>query len=236
MNNFEAIRINKFLSDSGLCSRREADRLIASGRVSVNGQAALPGQKVGPQDDIRLDGSAVKQKDPPALYLFHKPRGVVVSTVRQFQETIIMDCIDLPFRVFPVGRLDKESEGLLLLTNQGDMVNRLLKSAGAHEKEYVVTIDRPVTEDFLRKMSAGVPILDTVTKPCRTWKTDKNTFHIILTQGLNRQIRRMCEYLGCHVTRLIRIRILNLELGNLPPGTLRPLTPSEESTFRQKLS
>ncbi len=234
------IRLNKYLSEAGLCSRREADRLICAGRVTVDGAAAQPGQRILPASLVCVDGSPVDSDREDVLLLFYKPRGIVCSAKRQGQETTVTEYIHYPVRIYPVGRLDKESEGLLLMTNQGELTNRLLKASGCHEKEYLVEIDRPVTRDFLERMSKGVRIrkmekgewiLDKVTNPCYTQQTGRNAFRIILTQGLNRQIRRMCEALGCHVTKLKRVRIVNLTLEGLSPGQYRPATDQERKVL-----
>lgn len=232
----ECIRINKFLSEAGVCSRREADRLIGDGRLTVNGLTAVSGQKVSTYDRICLDGRQVFLKKNKVLLLLYKPRGIVSSTKKQFSETTVTEYLDYAERVFPVGRLDKESEGLLLMTNEGDILNKILRAGNYHEKEYLVTVDRPVTEAFLKKMGAGVPILDTVTRPCVVRQTGKYSFCIILTQGLNRQIRRMCEFLGYRVTRLLRTRIMNLELGELKPGAYREITREEREELDRLLA
>ena len=223
----EKWRINKYLSMSGYCSRREADRLISEGKVLINGQPAVLGSMVGEEDILTVDGRTVSMNARRIGLLFYKPAGIVCSTVSQRGETNVIDYIGFPQRVFPVGRLDKDSEGLLLLTNQGDLANEILKASNYHEKEYIVDINAPVTEEFLQKMAGGIPILNTVTRPCPVWKTGERTFHIILTQGLNRQIRRMCEACGCHVKRLKRIRILNLTIDGLSPGKYREMTEKE---------
>jgi len=220
-NEDTGIRINKLLSERGVCSRREADRMAEEGRITVNGKVCAPGTKVRESDDIRIDGKPIRKKDRPVLLKFYKPRGIVCSTKQQFDETTVTDFIDYPVRIYPVGRLDKDSEGLLLLTNRGDLVNHILKASEHHEKEYVVTVDREIDDAFIRGMQGGVPILDTVTRKCRAVKTGKRTFRIILTQGLNRQIRRMCEYFGYHVTKLKRIRIMDYRLDDMKPGEIR---------------
>jgi len=220
-NEDTGIRINKLLSERGVCSRREADRMAEEGRNTVNGKVCAPGTKVRESDDIRIDGKPIRKKDRPVLLKFYKPRGIVCSTKQQFDETTVTDFIDYPVRIYPVGRLDKDSEGLLLLTNRGDLVNHILKASEHHEKEYVVTVDREIDDAFIRGMQGGVPILDTVTRKCRAVKTGKRTFRIILTQGLNRQIRRMCEYFGYHVTKLKRIRIMDYRLDDMKPGEIR---------------
>ena len=230
------IRINKFLSETGVCSRREADRLIASGRVSVNGHAAEPGERISSEDDVLVDGKKVTKEERRVLLLFYKPRGIVCSTRKQRQETTVTEYLKYPLRIYPIGRLDKESEGLLLMTNQGDLVNRIMRAGNRHEKEYLVTVDRPVTDEFLKNMASGVPILDTVTRPCTVERTGKKSFRIILTQGLNRQIRRMCEYFGYHVTTLKRIRIMNLTLDGIPEGGYREISSEEWRTLTSMLA
>ena len=220
------IRLNKYLSDCGICSRREADRLIEAGRITVDGRTARTGQKILPGQDIKLDENPVEKKNREILLAFYKPRGIVCTEEKREKNNII-DYLNYPCRVFTVGRLDKDSEGLLLLTNLGEVANQIMRSRNGHEKEYLVTINKEVTEDFLRQMTSGVPILDTVTRPCRAKRTGKNSFRIVLTQGLNRQIRRMCEALGYKVTKLLRVRVLNVELGSLKSGEIRRLTKQE---------
>ena len=226
-DNMEMIRINKYLSSAGVCSRRDADRLTDSGRITVDGKAVSTGEKIPCGAKVFLDGKPVQTEKEKILLLFYKPRGIVCSTKKQRQETTVTEYLDYPVRIYPIGRLDRESEGLLLLTNQGDLVNRIMRAGNYHEKEYLVTVDRPVTEDVLKKMSRGVPILDTVTRPCRIERTGKKSFRIILTHGLNRQIRRMCEYFGYQVKELKRIRIMNLTLDGLKPGEYRKIRPEE---------
>ena len=223
----EKIRINKYLSEAGICSRREADRMIEEGRITVNGKKAESGQKVSLEDEICADNIPVHKNEKKVLLLFNKPRGIVCSTKQQFDETTVTDYLDYPLRVYPVGRLDKESQGLLLLTNEGDLVNKIMRAGNYHEKEYFVTVNKPVDREFVRRMSKGVPVLDTVTRPCRVVQTGECSFRIILTQGLNRQIRRMCEALGYEVKELRRVRIMNIELGNLKPGEYRKVTDQE---------
>jgi len=216
------VRLNKYLSETGACSRREADAWIAAGRVTVNGAQGVLGTRVAEGDVVRVDGRPVGAPSRHLYIALNKPVGVTCTTERSVPGNIV-DFIGIPERIFPVGRLDKDSEGLILLTNNGDIVNEILRAEHEHEKEYEVEVDRPLTPDFLAGMAAGVPILDTVTKPCRVWQTGKNRFHIVLTQGLNRQIRRMCEHFGYRVRRLRRIRIINLVLGGLQPGEWRYL-------------
>ncbi|MCB6611403.1 pseudouridine synthase [[Clostridium] symbiosum] len=221
------IRLNKYLSESGVCSRREADRLIEAGKVTVDGKTAVTGMKVLPSQAVTVDGKTVGGKDRPVLLAVNKPRGIVCTTSDKDRAENIVEFLKYPVRIYPIGRLDKDSEGLLLMTNQGELVNRILRSRYGHEKEYLVTVDKPVTKDFIEKMSRGVEILDTCTKPCEAEKTGECSFRIILTQGLNRQIRRMCEALGFHVKTLKRIRIMNMKLGNLRTGESREITGDE---------
>lgn len=228
------IRINKFLSDAGLCSRREADRYIEEGRVKIDGVKAEIGSRVKPHSRVTLNGKPVENKDKRVLIAFNKPVGIV-STTSHKEPNNIVDFINYPTRIFPIGRLDKDSEGLILLTNDGDIVNSILRERYGHEKEYVVTVNKEITKDFVKQMSEGVPILDTVTKPCVIKIIDKYTFRIILTQGLNRQIRRMCEYLGYRVVRLVRVRIMNINLGRLKSGTWRNVTDKEMEELNRLL-
>lgn len=228
------IRLNKYLSDCGICSRRAADRLIEAGRVTVDGRTARTGQKILPGQDIKLDENPVEKKNREILLAFYKPRGIVCTEEKREKNNIV-DYLNYPCRVFTVGRLDKDSEGLLLLTNLGEVANQIMRSRNGHEKEYLVTINKEVTEDFLRQMTSGVPILDTVTRPCRAKRTGKNSFRIVLTQGLNRQIRRMCEYLGCQVVTLKRIRVMNIRLDGLKAGQYRELTEEEKRKLYQML-
>lgn len=222
----ELKRLNKAISDTGFCSRREADSLIDAGRVRVNGSPALMGMKVSSEDEITVDGKTVSRKPPMVYIALNKPRGIECTTDRRTRDNIV-DFVKHKERIFPVGRLDKDSEGLILMTNDGDIVNKILRARNNHEKEYIVKVDRPFDDAFLRKMSNGVPILDTVTRECHVERISKDTFRIILTQGLNRQIRRMTEYLGYRVVSLKRIRIMNLTLGSLEIGRWRNLSPLE---------
>jgi 23S rRNA pseudouridine2604 synthase len=220
------MRLNKFLAETGACSRREADQWIEAGRVTVNGAPAVLGTQVNQGDDVRLDGRTLRPK-PKRVYLaLNKPIGIECTTDRDVPGNIV-DFVGYPERVFPIGRLDKDSEGLILLTNDGDIVNKILRAENEHEKEYIVAVDRPLTPAFLAGMAAGVPILDTVTNPCRVAQVGKNTFRIVLTQGLNRQIRRMCEHFDYRVRRLQRVRIMHVHLGTLPVGKWRELTATE---------
>lgn len=222
-----ATRINKYLSEVGYCSRREADRLIAEGRVRINGVVPEMGTKVESGDKVTVDGKNVHSPKEDHVYLaLNKPVGIVCTTDTANEPDNIIDFIGHPRRIFHIGRLDKPSEGLILLTSDGDIVNKILRAGNNHEKEYVVTVNRPIDDHFLKQMSSGVPILDTVTAPCKVRKLGEKTFNIILTQGLNRQIRRMCSHLGYEVTKLKRIRIMNIRL-DLPVGKWRDLTPTE---------
>jgi 23S rRNA pseudouridine2604 synthase len=234
--NQETISLNKFISDTGRCSRREADKAIAEGRVLLNGIKARPGNRVGPTDEVLLDGKPIRpENNPDLVYIaLNKPVGITCTTDRSVRDNII-DHVRYPKRIFPIGRLDKPSEGLIFLTNDGNMVNKILRAGNRHEKEYVVRVHKPITPDFIARMAAGVPILDTVTLPCTVEQIGKTSFRIILTQGLNRQIRHMCEYLDYRVIRLQRIRIMHVELGNLPVGKWRHLTAAEIKTLKDQL-
>ena len=220
------MRINKYLSERGLCSRREADSWVAAGRVSVNGVVATLGTRIQPGDAVAVDGQTVGAETKHVYIALHKPVGIECTTDTRVAHNVV-DFVAHPERVFPVGRLDKDSEGLILLTNDGDIVNDLLRAAHGHEKEYIVTVDRPVTDEFLEKMASGVQILDRVTAPCRVERISKNVFRIVLTQGLNRQIRRMCDVFGYTVRRLIRVRFVNIVLEGLSVGRWRNLTRAE---------
>ena len=222
----EQIRLNKFLSDAGYCYRREADRLVEQGVVKVNGKTAVMGQKVTINDSIMVKGKNISREEEQILIALNKPVGIECTTDLNNPDNIV-DFINFDKRIYPIGRLDKNSQGLILLTNDGSIVNNILKGSNYHEKEYVVTVDKPVTDDFIKKMSTGVRILDQVTRPCKVAKVKKHVFNIVLTQGLNRQIRRMCGELGYNVQKLKRIRIMNIELGNLPVGQYRKVTDSE---------
>ena len=219
-------RLNKFIGETGFCSRREADKLIEDGRVTINGNIPELGTKVGPDDEVRIDGKLIREKNEKLVYLaFNKPVGIECTTNLEVENNIV-DYINYPKRIFPIGRLDKASEGLIFMTNDGDIVNKILRARNNHEKEYTVTVNKPITKRFIEKMGNGVPILDTVTRKCKVEQISRNIFKIILTQGLNRQIRRMCEYLGYDVTALKRIRIINISL-DLPVGRYRDLTDNE---------
>jgi 23S rRNA pseudouridine2604 synthase len=223
----EGKRINKFLSESGFCSRRKADELIAEGRVKINGKVPEMGTKVQENDVVTVDDKPISEPQEEFVYIkLNKPVGIVCTTDTRREKNNIVDFVNHPKRIFPIGRLDKPSEGLILLTNDGDIVNKILRARNNHEKEYVVTVDKPMTESFLSKMRNGVPILDTVTRPCFVEAINTTTFRIILTQGLNRQIRRMCEHLNYEVKRLKRVRIMNIHL-DLKPGEWRDLSPAE---------
>lgn len=231
----EQVRINKFISSTGICSRREADALIQQGRVTVNGKKSEMGTKVSSKDHIEIDGKPLRSKEKPVYIAFNKPVGITCTTELKVKDNII-DYINYPKRIFPIGRLDKPSEGLIFLTNDGDIVNKILRAGNNHEKEYIVTVDKPITPKFIQKMGNGIPILDTVTQKCTVTKEGKYTFRIILTQGLNRQIRRMCEYLGYNVTKLKRIRIMNVNLDGLSVGKWRHLTKEEMETINNLVS
>ena len=223
----EGTRINKYLSEIGYCSRRVADKLIAEGRVRINGGIPEMGTKVVPEDEILVDGKPISKTDEKPVYIaFNKPIGIVCTTDSKVEKDNIIDFINFPKRIFPIGRLDKPSEGLIFLTDDGDIVNKILRASNNHEKEYLVTVNRPVTNEFIQKMEEGVPILDTITRKCKVERLGKFEFRIILTQGLNRQIRRMCEYLGYEVRHLKRIRIMNILL-DIPVGKWRHLTDTE---------
>ena len=220
------MRINKFISETGVCSRREADALVEAGRVTVNGAVAVLGTKVESGDAVCLDGKPIGAAKQHVYIALNKPAGITCTTERDVAGNIV-DFVRHRERIFPIGRLDKDSEGLILLTNNGDIVNEILRQENEHEKEYVVTVDRQVTDIFLNGMASGVRILGTVTKPCRVKRVDRCMFNIILTQGLNRQIRRMCSFFGYKVVRLQRVRIINVTLDGLKPGQWRELNPAE---------
>ena len=222
------MRINKFISEAGTASRRGADKLITEGRVTINGKRATIGSQVEPGDDVRVNGNQLFVARNNVYIALNKPVGITSTTEKGVKGNIV-DLVNHPFRVFHIGRLDKDSEGLILLTNDGDIVNEILRSENQHEKEYIVSVDRPITPEFLKQMSEGVKILDTITLPCKVEQLSKYDFKIILTQGLNRQIRRMCEELGYNVYRLQRIRIMNIQLDNLPVGQWRYLSKKRKS-------
>lgn len=224
----QGVRINKYLSEAGVCSRREADRQIEAGAVTVDGVCARPGTRALPGQTVCFQGRSVSQEEERILLAFHKPAGIVCTAEKREKNNVI-DYIHYPKRIYPVGRLDKDSEGLLLLTNQGDLVNKIMRAGNMHEKEYLVTVNKPLTESFLRGMAGGVPLveLNATTRRCFVERIGKREFRIILTQGLNRQIRRMCEYFGYRVEKLVRVRIMNIELGSLKSGTYRNVTEEE---------
>lgn len=234
-----SIRLNKYISDSGYCSRREADKLIDSNRVRINGKRPELGTRVTASDVVTVDGQTVlgsaTSKTDRVYIVYNKPFGITCTTERHVKGNII-DAIDHDRRIFPIGRLDKPSEGLILLTSDGDIVNKILRAENAHEKAYLVTVNRSINADFASKMAAGVPILGTVTKPCKVHVVGRNQFKITLTQGLNRQIRRMCDYLDYEVVQLVRLRIMNIELGKLKPGQWRNLNPHEIEQLNQTLA
>lgn len=222
----EGIRVNKYLSDCGICSRRQADRLVEEGRIKVNGEVAVMGTKVFENDVVKYDNKVISKENELILLAMNKPRGITCTAQKEDPDNII-DFLNYPKRVYPIGRLDKDSEGLILLTNDGSIVNKILKASTFHEKEYIVTVNKPITLKFLEGMREGVPILDTVTRKCEVTQVNKFTFNIVLTQGLNRQIRRMCEYFGFRVVTLQRVRIMNINLGKLKVGTWRKVTEQE---------
>lgn len=238
----EQIRLNKYLSEQGVCSRREADRLIEAGKVTVDGRKAGVGEKVSGREMVICDGKPVgkaagAKKTKPVLLVVNKPRGIVCTTSDKDRAPNIVDWMEYPTRIFPAGRLDKDSEGLLLMTNQGELANRIMHAGNLHEKEYLVTVDQPFNAAFVKKMQEGVELkeLGVTTRPCRIEVTGKKTFQIVLTQGLNRQIRRMCEELGYRVVTLKRIRIMNIRLGKLKTGDFRRVTPKEWEELNQQL-
>ncbi len=225
--NTKPVRINKFLSEAGYCSRRAADKLLEQGRITINGVVPEMGTKVLPGDEVAVDGKSVTLNVRKNVYIaFNKPIGIVCTTDRRVEKNNIIDYINYPTRIFPIGRLDKPSEGLILLTDDGDIVNKILRARNNHEKEYIVSVHKPITSSFIEDMSNGVPILDTVTRKCKVEQLGRYEFRIVLTQGLNRQIRRMCEYFGYDVVRLKRVRIMNIEL-DVPEGEYRDLTDEE---------
>ena len=233
----ENIRLNKFLSDAGVCSRRAADKAIEEGRVLVNGEIPLMGQRISSSDEVLFDGKPVSNVNKkPVLIAYNKPVGIV-CTAEKKEKNNIVDHIGYPERIYPIGRLDKDSNGLILLTNQGDLVNKIMRAVNAHEKEYIVSVDKEIDKDFIKKMSDGVYLdeLEVTTRKCKVKKLSKYEFNIILTQGLNRQIRRMCQMLGYKVKTLKRVRIMNIELGDLKVDTYRDVTPNEITTLNKML-
>lgn len=231
------MRLNKFISESGKTSRRGADKLIEEGRVKINGKKAKIGDQVNPGDKVLVDGALIEEVASPHSFVYialNKPVGITSTTEKNVKGNIV-DFMNYPTRIFHIGRLDKDSEGLILMTDDGDIVNEILRSENKHEKEYIVSVDRPITDEFVQKMSAGVKILGTKTLPCKVTQLSSNEFNIILMQGLNRQIRRMCETLGYNVTSLKRLRIMNIELGKLPVGEWRYLTGKEQDQLFEDL-
>ncbi len=229
------VRINKYLSETGFCSRREADRLIEQGRVTINGKVPEMGTKVAPGDKVCVNGVLVEDKKQKHIYLaFNKPAGIECTTNQKIKDNIV-DYINYPERIFPIGRLDKASEGLIFMTSDGDIVNKILRARNNHEKEYIVTVNKPITDRFIDRMANGIPILETITKKCKVEQISKYVFRIILTQGLNRQIRRMCEYLDYEVTALKRTRIINISL-DVQEGKYRHLTDKEITELNQLIA
>lgn len=231
------IRLNKYLSDAGICSRREADRLIETGKVYVDGQVAVQGMKITANQRVVVKGQEVEREKEMVLLAVHKPRGIVCTTDKRWGDETIYDLMNYPKRIFSIGRLDKDSEGLLLMTNNGDILNKIMRAGNNHEKEYLVTVDHEITQEFLKKMSGGVYLkeLEVKTRPCKVELAGKCQFRIYLTQGLNRQIRRMCSACNYKVTRLVRTRIMNIELGNLKPGEYRSLSRKELAVLNEQL-
>lgn len=230
----EQIRINKYLSSCGFCSRRQADRYLEEGRVTINGETAGVGDRVEQGQMVCVDGTEIRINEEKIVIAFHKPAGVVCTSSKKDKDNII-DYLHFDQRIYPVGRLDKESTGLILLTNDGELTDRILRGRNGHEKEYEVTVNKPIRQEVIRAMEQGVPILDTMTKPCRIQMLGERKFRMILTQGLNRQIRRMCEYFGYRVLTLKRVRIMNIELGQLPEGEWRYLTPKEREKLEKSM-
>lgn len=228
------IRLNKYLSDAGVCSRRQADRWVEEGKITINGNMAVMGQRVLPGDKVAVNGKPIKKEEDKVLLAYNKPRGIVCTTSK-VEKNNIVDYINYDKRIYPVGRLDKDSSGLILLTNQGELVDKILRGSNYHEKEYIVTLNKKITPEFLRAMGSGVPILDTVTRPCELEQIGPRTFRIILTQGLNRQIRRMCEYFDYKVVELKRVRIMNIRLGKLKEGTYRKIAGKELEELKRLL-
>ena len=234
MENERGVRLNKYIADSGICSRREADRRIQEGRIKIDGRVGVLGDLVLPGMVVTCDGRPISGDGERVYIMLNKPRGIVCTTDPR-EPMNVVDYVNHPVRIYPVGRLDKDSEGLLLLTSDGGIVNRLLRAAGGHEKEYEVEVDKPLTREFMESMMRGVPILDTVTLPCKLRRTGARSFNLVLVQGLNRQIRRMCEALGYNVKKLRRVRINNLRIGNLQPGQWRELTEGELSGLLESI-
>ncbi|MBR9920456.1 MAG: 23S rRNA pseudouridine(2604) synthase RluF [Bacteroidetes bacterium] len=232
--NDDSVSLNKYISSTGICSRREADKWIDAGRVTINGEIARKGNRVSEGDEVQIDGNSLKSKPKNVYIALHKPPGITSTTDKKDRDNII-DFVNHPKRIFPIGRLDKASTGLILLTNDGDIVNKILRVENEHDKEYIVKVNKAITTRFLDKMAAGVPILGTVTKKCKVERINKTVFRIILTQGLNRQIRRMCAFLDYKVVSLKRIRIMNIHLGDLKPGKWRDLTEKELTELKKDL-
>ncbi|MDP4798205.1 MAG: 23S rRNA pseudouridine(2604) synthase RluF [Crocinitomicaceae bacterium] len=236
MDEQQSTRINKYLSEVGYCSRRAADKLIEEGKVTINGKVPEMGTKIVPGDEVRVNGQLISEATEKPVYIaFNKPVGVVCTTDTKVERNNIVEYINYPKRIFPIGRLDKASEGLIFLTNDGDIVNKILRARNNHEKEYIVTVDRPISPDFVKRMSKGIPILDTVTRECVVEQVSKFSFRIILTQGLNRQIRRMCEFLNYEVVKLKRVRIMNIQLDT-EIGQWRYLTEKEMTGLNELIS
>ena len=233
--NTNSISLNKFISQTGICSRREADKWIEAGRVAINGNVAIKGNRVGEMDQVTIDGKPLVVKPTMVYIALHKPPGITCTTDLNDPDNIV-EFVNHPDRIFPIGRLDKYSTGLILLTNDGDIVNEILRVKNNHEKEYIVTVDRPITDQFIYKMSNGIPMLGKVTKKCFVARKSEFVFKIILTQGLNRQIRRMCEYLDYRVVALKRVRIMNVKLGSLKMGNWRNLTDKELNTLKESIN
>lgn len=230
----QTMRLNKYLSDAGVCSRREADRLIEAGKISINGITAIMGQKVSSEDKVEFEGRLIKREEELVIIALNKPVGIECTADSTNPDNIV-DYVNYPIRIYPVGRLDKNSRGLILLTNGGEIVNKILKASMYHEKEYEVRVNKKITKAFIEGMSGGVPILDTVTRPCKVVRTGDNTFKIILTQGLNRQIRRMCQYFGYEVVDLKRIRIMNIKVDGIKEGTYRQLSDIEFEQLKRDI-
>lgn len=233
--NKNSINLNKYISSTGICSRREAEKFIIEGRVTINGEKTKLGNRVVEGDIVKIDGKLLKTKPKPIYIALNKPKGIVCTTDRKEKNNIV-DFVGHSKRLFHIGRLDKPSEGLIFLTNNGDIVNKILRAGNNHEKEYIVTVDKPISNRFVERMSNGIPILGTITKKCDVEKIDNKAFKIILVQGLNRQIRRMCKYLGYEVKKLKRVRIMNVTLSNLKVGEWRELTPYEIKTINKLVS
>lgn len=232
-----ALRLNKYISDAGVCSRREADRLIEAGKVEIDGRVATLGSRVAPGQPVKVNGTFISREEEMVLLVVNKPRGVVCTTDTRWGDPTIYEILKYPKRIFSIGRLDKDSEGLLLMTNNGDILNKIMRAGNYHEKEYVVTVDKEVTPEFLKKISDGIYLeeLDVKTRPCQAEKAGSTSFRIILTQGLNRQIRRMCRACHYRVTKLRRVRIMNIELGDLRPGEYRNVSRKEYAVMRKAL-